>query len=280
LPSSSPDQVVLEGILFDELVPLNPILDLKRWIYDCEPAVGISEEEHIANRLEALSTLLVQDVNDGNGEGSARRLGEDGRQKCMRSFCAFLGTTVTQETNDECLIALQPNRKCDVCLESASCPVTGALRTMYTCLICRQGNFDICEPCYQSGKRCPYLDHSTTATVLPALRWSSDERLATIFDNLAQNETPQYFQRHSNVAFNRRTLFVTRHGRYGLCPLRAQPCNIIVILFGGRTPFVLRKLDDDRHRLVSDCYLHGAMDGEAVRGWETLGQMPRKFVLE
>jgi hypothetical protein len=44
--------------------------------------------------------------------------------------------------------------------------------------------------------------------------------------------------------------------------------DVIVLLFGARTPFVLRKLENGNWRLLGECFVHGLMFGEAVRGMD------------
>ncbi|KAF2877024.1 hypothetical protein BDV95DRAFT_601441 [Massariosphaeria phaeospora] len=57
-----------------------------------------------------------------------------------------------------------------------------------------------------------------------------------------------------------RRVFVTAQGLLGLGPAALQPGDIVVALFGGFTPFVLRH--------VENYYLHGQMDGEVFEDWE------------
>jgi len=42
-----------------------------------------------------------------------------------------------------------------------------------------------------------------------------------------------------------------------------QTGNIVAVLYGGRTPVVLRK-DTNHYRVLGPCYIHQMMDGEAV----------------
>lgn len=51
-----------------------------------------------------------------------------------------------------------------------------------------------------------------------------------------------------------------------MAPTAAQKGDLIVILFGGQTPFLLRKLESevDDYALIGECYVHGIMDGEAT----------------
>ena len=64
------------------------------------------------------------------------------------------------------------------------------------------------------------------------------------------------------ICSNRR-LFYTNRGLFGLGPLAIQPGDIVVILYGGYTPFVLRPRAG-YYQLLGECYLHDMMDGEAL----------------
>jgi hypothetical protein len=59
-----------------------------------------------------------------------------------------------------------------------------------------------------------------------------------------------------------RTLFGTRTGRVGIGPYSMRSSDLVVILKGGQTPYILRK-KNDHHVLVGECYVHGIMQGEA-----------------
>lgn len=63
-----------------------------------------------------------------------------------------------------------------------------------------------------------------------------------------------------------RALATTRNGRKLLVPRFAQPGDILCVLWGGRVPYILRS-KGEQYRLVGECYLHGAMDGELVEAW-------------
>jgi hypothetical protein len=47
-----------------------------------------------------------------------------------------------------------------------------------------------------------------------------------------------------------------------------QPGDLVCILFGGITPFILRA-KDDYYALVGDAYVYGLMEGEAIREWQS-----------
>lgn len=64
-------------------------------------------------------------------------------------------------------------------------------------------------------------------------------------------------------------LFKTEGDKVGLCPAVAKEGDIIVILYGGNVPYLLRPADgndssEERFYLVGECYLDGFMHGEAM----------------
>lgn len=82
------------------------------------------------------------------------------------------------------------------------------------------------------------------------------------------------------ATMNRR-FFVTEEGRMGLGPRLIVPGDLVCVLLGSQVPFVLRrKVDGDGYVLVGECYCHGVMDGETVRGLDEGEVALRDFVLD
>lgn len=61
-----------------------------------------------------------------------------------------------------------------------------------------------------------------------------------------------------------RRLFVTVSGRLGLGPAGMMSGDVVVLLFGGNVPYILRSIEDERWRFVGECYVHGIMQGEGL----------------
>lgn len=61
-----------------------------------------------------------------------------------------------------------------------------------------------------------------------------------------------------------RRFFITATGRMGLGPGSIEADDIVVVLRGGRWPFILRK-EDNHYLLLGSAYVHGIMHGEAVQ---------------
>lgn len=60
-----------------------------------------------------------------------------------------------------------------------------------------------------------------------------------------------------------RTFLLTQNGSIGFGPKSSQPGDLICVLYGGKVPFVLRKVGEE-HRLLGPAYVEGIMEGEAV----------------
>ncbi|KAF2870346.1 heterokaryon incompatibility protein-domain-containing protein [Massariosphaeria phaeospora] len=82
-----------------------------------------------------------------------------------------------------------------------------------------------------------------------------------------------------------RSLFITEEGYMGLGPTRTRVGDEVWCLFGGRTPFVLRRNghedyliegEDNKelHYMIGDTYVHGLMDSEIMN----LGPQHREWV--
>jgi hypothetical protein len=63
-----------------------------------------------------------------------------------------------------------------------------------------------------------------------------------------------------------RRFIITRAGHYGLAPARARKGDSCCVLFGAKTPFIVRPVADspDLYQLIGESYIHGMMKGEVV----------------
>jgi len=94
----------------------------------------------------------------------------------------------------------------------------------------------------------------------------------------SQIQAGHRFFANSGYAVFRRRVFVTQTGMLGLGPPATAEGDIVVVLFGGTVPFVLRPdAEKQRYRLVGECYVHDVMDGQAVTKWEESGEPATDF---
>lgn len=85
-------------------------------------------------------------------------------------------------------------------------------------------------------------------------------RLKNVVEGHEPSET---FSRDMQTSCLGRKLFGTKEGYIGVGDITLQADDLVCVLFGGKVPFVLRKMRG-HYRLVGECYLHGIMFGEAL----------------
>jgi hypothetical protein len=96
--------------------------------------------------------------------------------------------------------------------------------------------------------------------------WSGRKDLASVIDLEEIPERlaypPPYMRALEDAATGCR-LIISDKWYVGLAPESAEEGDLICILLGGQTPFVLRQAGD-HYTLIGPCYVHGIMDGEAM----------------
>ncbi len=75
----------------------------------------------------------------------------------------------------------------------------------------------------------------------------------------------EYITRIRRVCGHRR-MFVTEKGYIGIAPWNAELGDLITVLKGGKTPFLLRLPPASGYQLVGESYVYGIMGGEAIAG--------------
>ncbi|KAF2099870.1 hypothetical protein NA57DRAFT_75375 [Rhizodiscina lignyota] len=71
------------------------------------------------------------------------------------------------------------------------------------------------------------------------------------------------FRTHLDRACHGRRMFLTSRGYLGLGPLMTERGAKVVLLTGGKTPYILRKEKSGEYTSRGECYVHGIMRGEA-----------------
>ena len=86
------------------------------------------------------------------------------------------------------------------------------------------------------------------------------------------------YRDNAAVVCNQRKFFTTHKGFFGLGPGALKEGDRVAVLLGSDAPFVIREADPDsldpkmpvphdtKFKLVGECYVHGLMQGQAVRG--------------
>jgi hypothetical protein len=93
------------------------------------------------------------------------------------------------------------------------------------------------------------LNHQKVEQNLPAKTWTKVSKgIATIIED--------------------KDMFLTERGYLGLGHEGFQIGDVVCVFTGGEVPFLLRGSDTSRgemFRLLSECYVHGVMDGEVIQ---------------
>ena len=76
-----------------------------------------------------------------------------------------------------------------------------------------------------------------------------------------------------------RSLCITKFGSLASVPHKSKPGDRICIFKGGRVPFVVRDIGNGYRQLVGGCYVHGMMDGQAMRR-EDLTGLKKDFLIQ
>ena len=125
-----------------------------------------------------------------------------------------------------------------------------------------------------SGRRLTYADRPEFDACIAAIGFGSDvfeaikegattnssveaDEIATRINALLYGINVSQFQKG-------RVMALLKGGLLGCMPNGTREGDVVVILFGGWVPFVLRPLEAGVYELVGHCYVHGIMDGEWI----------------
>jgi len=75
------------------------------------------------------------------------------------------------------------------------------------------------------------------------------------------------------IAYSGRRLFLTNSNYIGIAAQSLQKGDAVWVLAGAAVPIVLRRLPNANWKLVGEAYVHGLMNGEAVRGDEKINEI-------
>jgi hypothetical protein len=90
-----------------------------------------------------------------------------------------------------------------------------------------------------------------------------------------------YF-RHALREINNTRLFLTEKGRIGLAPRGEliEVGDVCCVIFGASVPFLLTPAKEGRHKLISECYIHGVMGGEGMERFAESDLSDRRIVFD
>jgi hypothetical protein len=77
-----------------------------------------------------------------------------------------------------------------------------------------------------------------------------------------------------------RKFFITDQGYMGIGAHLMEAGDRVCVLFGGSTPYIVRPTSvPDEYLFLGECYVHGLMDGEAIKLWEEGKVQSQRFQL-
>ncbi|KAK4451235.1 hypothetical protein QBC34DRAFT_378561 [Podospora aff. communis PSN243] len=85
---------------------------------------------------------------------------------------------------------------------------------------------------------------------------------------IGQHEDMRFFAEESMKTTRGRRFCLTSQGFIGLVPPATKLGDVLCLVPGAQTPFLLRPIGNKTGQfyLVGECYIHGMMDGEAQAG--------------
>ncbi|KAJ3518005.1 hypothetical protein NM208_g14622 [Fusarium decemcellulare] len=102
------------------------------------------------------------------------------------------------------------------------------------------------------------------------------DAIAPEIQELARSGDGFKWSHEATLVTRYRGFVLTAGGYFVIGPDIMQPGDVVAVLYGGRTPFILRRRQDGTWMLVGECYVHGLMNGEALEGE---GVREEKFVI-
>jgi hypothetical protein len=109
-----------------------------------------------------------------------------------------------------------------------------------------------------------HLQNNNQETIEGILDTLSLTRLANSSSGELNPPDPSRYAVRLEVMISR-CLFITATGNLGLEPATMASDDVVVMLFGGNVPYLLRPLKNGQWRFVGECYVHGIMRGEVLQ---------------
>jgi hypothetical protein len=237
-------------------------------------------EDSISEHLMTMSRILVQDrwQDIPGAENTARRAHKNLRAH-FADFCACLLPLLKMHEKDSYIPFY--STWCTVCKSfiGEGRKPTLNLSKVYNCQICDSGDYDLCTNCYNEGKRCKDPKHDLKSTTVTSF-WCpyTQEIIGELEANANMGNGNRFFEIARSACFYRAFLR-TSQGWKGVASQVVESGDMLVVLFGSRVPFILRR-HGIFYRLVSDCYIHGLMNGEAIQMWESGELKVKDFMIK
>lgn len=262
LQSTDSRALILQGLHIGSIVESGTILRLEE---EMETPKEFNVYLSTKARLLMMSRILTQDSwqKDADAKESIERVALN-IDAHFADFSAFLLPLLAGRKED-IYISLS-SFDCSSCWQQLDQEGQCSKRpsTVYACKTCY---FVFCEGCYASGDGCPDQEHSHTKGTVPSFWCPYTPEVLDILHAHAGTGDAKRFAKAAKSACQSRVFLKTSEGWRGIGPKDVEAGDILIVLFGSRVPFVLRR-DGSSYRLISDCYVYGLMDGEAMDMWK------------
>jgi hypothetical protein len=199
---------------------------------------------HLALRSRA--AVVVEAL--GIWKAACRRLASSEAPLAVKSRPSLLGLELEDEDEDEVLV----DTSSTIRTTSTTSSRTTGWGSFWRALIC--DSTDLGRPAPESYE----------LPVLAYIRIVADAM--SVSDAFVEQwlKQAQRADRSITVASASRRFAGTDQGFAGWVPQDARAGDVVAVLYGSRVPFVLRRVEDGKYRLVGECYIHGLMAGEAT----------------
>lgn len=136
-----------------------------------------------------------------------------------------------------------------------------------------QNRIEALEEAYMDGLGQAYVAGGTkmdarerTLTAIPNDQFTikTNSQMTPIDPISTPSNTNDWILIRTGLLLSGRRFCVSSDGYFGIVPKETQVHDWICVFLGVPVPFVIRKCEDG-YILVGDCYVHGLMEGEAVR---------------
>ncbi|KAH0533891.1 hypothetical protein FGG08_007490 [Glutinoglossum americanum] len=133
------------------------------------------------------------------------------------------------------------------------------------------------EGCAQPNE--PLAGDEPTPTIRNLIKTAMEEQCLGIYEMFTEindrlfdywnRRTYMHFQRVFQQTGSKRKFFITEQGRMGIGPPCMEATDLVYLLFGGRSLYVLRPTTNlDGHLFLGECYVHGLMSGEVMQQYK------------
>jgi hypothetical protein len=254
------DGLAIKGLNLGPIMIVSSFLDFRDFA-----ATSHLGHACVKDTLMDIWRIITQDHwRDGiSDEWPTQRL--DSNPQHFSDFTAYV-LSMLQRMKRDCYLPLN-HVWCSVCdqyIQNQNEPTT-KLPEGYSCGLC--DDFDLCAGCYRSGKNCGNFHHEQRKRKVPSLWIPYSKQLISALEELGRNGDMKQVLDTIKVTNTKHAYFHTSQGFNAVGSDFVEPGDQLVVFFGSRMPFVIRKLGTC-YRLISECYVSNFMNGEAIEMWE------------